>query len=132
MKKVLISILQQKMDGCSRDQFWAVAAVSGLNGFFVSQAEDLGKLMPAWVLVCAVLVAGAIAVYYIVHRHVSFYRYSADVAHLLAEEESAPAWMKTARHPSDVATWLGSGFYVCWVAGATTLGALASIGAAAS
>ena len=124
MREVLLSILRQLMDGCARDQFWAVAAVSGLNGLLVSKAGDLEGVAPAWILACAVLVAGAYAVYYIIHRHVCYYRYSADVAELLAEEKSAPAWMKTPRRPSEVATWLGTGFYVCWVVGATVLGIL--------
>ena len=122
MKEVLLSILRQQMDGCTRDQFWAVAAVSGLNGLILSKAGDLSGFVPIWTLTCAVLAAGFYAVYYIIHRHCSYYRYSADIAILLADEDSAPEWIKRARQPSEVATWLGSGFYVCWVTGATVLG----------
>jgi len=122
MKEILLSMLRQNMDGCARDQFWAVAAVSGLNGLLVSKAGALDTLVPDWTLTCATLFAGVYAVYYIVHRHVAYYRYSADIAKLLANHDLAPVWMKKARHPSEVATWLGSGFYVCWVVGATVLG----------
>jgi len=124
MREALLSMLQQKMDGCARDQFWAVAAVSGLNGLLVSKAGDLEGLVPTLALFCAVLPAGAYAVYYIIHRHKSYYRYSEVVADLIADEESVPAWMKVVRRPREVGTWLGTAFYVYWVITATAAGVL--------
>ncbi len=115
------------MDGCGRDQFWAVASISALNGLLITQTTQLGRFAPDWLLIGAAVFAAVYASYYIIHRHSCYYRYSREVAELLAGEELAPAWMREARNASDISTWLGSGFYVCWVVGSTVLGVLSTL-----
>jgi hypothetical protein len=125
MKEALAAILQQRMDGCSRDQAWAVTAVSGLNGLLVAGATDVGRIVPAWCAVSAVLLAGAYAVYYTIDRHHRYYLYRASLAELVATEEAAPNWMKVAPTAAQPKTWIGSAFFTAWIIGATVLGVLA-------
>lgn len=126
MKEAVLAVLQQRMDGCARDQFWAVAVVSGLNAFLAIQAPRVLALLPRYFLVTAVLLAGAYAIYYIIDRHRSYYGYRAELAELVAGEEWCPRWMRSPPKASSVKTWIGSGFYLLWVVGATVTGVLAS------
>lgn len=128
MKEAIASILVQRMDGCARDQFWAVAAVSGLNGFVVVQGPQLLALVPSYFLIAAVVLSGGYAAYYIIHRHRSYYAAQADLAKLVPHEDWVPRWMVCPPKASSTKTWLGSGFYLLWVVGATIAGLLTSWG----
>jgi hypothetical protein len=37
MKNTIVPILQQRMDKCTNEQFWATGAIIGLNAFLLSQ-----------------------------------------------------------------------------------------------
>ena len=127
MKEAVASILVQRMDGCARDQFWAVAAISGLNGFVVVQGQELLALVPRYFLILAVVFPGCYAVYYIIHRHCSYYAYRADLAKLIPDEDWVPRWMVCAPKASSKKTFLGSVFYLLLVVGATITGVLTSL-----
>ena len=128
MKEAIASILVQRMDGCGRDQFWAVATVSGVNGFVVVQGPQLLALVPGYCLIAAVVLFGGYAVYYIIHRHRSYYAYRADLAKLVPHEDWVPRWMVCAPKASSTKTWLGVVFYLLLVVGATITGVVTSWG----
>ena len=124
MKDTIVSLLQQRMDKCTSEQFWAVGAITAFNGVLVTQARAVASTSLRWVLVGAVVMATAYAVYYIINRHKSYYLNRGALAELLQDAEQCPEFLKKVPNPQDARTWTGCAFYVLWVIGMGTFGIL--------
>lgn len=91
MKETLIAVLQQRMDKCTSEQFWACATLSGLNVFLLLQ-KDLVLSVPAglWFGCSAVVILTAYGTFFIIHRHISYYKLQDSLISLLDDEEEVP------------------------------------------
>src|SRR5438128_2588669 len=97
-KDTLISNLQQRMDKCTNEQFWAVAAMIAFYAALIARASALPTEIPKW-LVAVVLSATAFyAAFFVIHRHKAYYSYRKDFAELLTDCSVAPQFMKKMRN----------------------------------
>ncbi|MCH7539653.1 MAG: hypothetical protein IH999_04535 [Proteobacteria bacterium] len=115
MKSTLVSILQQRMDKCTTEQFWAVGILTALNGVLILQHEDLVSSLPAVVIAAASTIATLYGAVFIVHRHKAYYSISGEQAALLQDSTEAPEFLRTVRLPWKRSALTGVVFYVGWI-----------------
>jgi len=112
MKSVIVSLLQQRMDKCTTEQFWAVAALLAADGFIVDKRDALIAALPWWLLLVFVTIASAYGIWFIVQRHIGYYRYRDDLAVLLAHERDVPEFLRHEPRRHSLNTLSGVTFYV--------------------
>ena len=117
MKEAIVNVLQQRMNKCTSEQFWAVATLTGFNAFIISQKEDILAALPSWGVLVAVGLATAWGVYYIIHRHIGYYFLCGELAELLKNEPGIPAFLKTCPNKWRGPSLTGVIFYAGWVLG---------------
>lgn len=103
------------MDKCTNEQFWAVATLSGMNGFALAQHKKLLGLVPVWALLAFVTIATAYGVWFIIGRHRTYYFYRKELANLLQDENVAPEFLKKVPPAWRPNTLSGVVFYIGWV-----------------
>lgn len=114
MKEALLGILQQRMDKCTVEQFWAVAIISALDAFVLGKPDSLRDL-PSIAVAGAVVWTTAVGIWYLISRHREYYRSRAAISVLILEVEEAPDFLKESLSPVNPRTWLGTGFYISWI-----------------
>lgn len=110
MKAAAAEILQIRMDKCTTEQFWVVATLSGMHALAITQKKDLGNINP-WVIIATIVLATGYGLYFIVTRHLAYYRYRAQQVELFQNEPGIPAGMKESLHPWKGQALSGVGFY---------------------
>ena len=115
MKAAIINLLQQWADKCTAEQFWAVATLTGMNAFVITQKRDLLDVSPAWAVIAVVTILTIYGTYYVIHRHVSYYFFRAELAKLLGDEEEAPEFLKKCPPVWKGSSLSGVVFYVVWI-----------------
>jgi len=99
----MVTLLQQRMDKCTTEQFWAVTTLTGLNLFIISEKRNIVRVLqktsiigvlPNWFILSIVTVATFYGAYFIIQRHISYYQYRADLAKLLQGEKDVPDFLK--------------------------------------
>lgn len=118
MKSTILILLQQRMDKCGFGQLWAVATVTGLCALVVTQRNTVLAALPPWLIVVSIVGVTTYAVYYILHRHVTYYCNVQALVALLQDEPECPEILKASPTPWRLRSLIGSGFYVLWVVGA--------------
>lgn len=104
------------MDKCTNEQFWAVATISGMDGFALTEGKTLIATLPNWALAFLVSVATAYAVWFVIQRHQGYYFYRSQLVALLTDEKDVPSFLRTPpRSKSNILS--GVTFYVGWVIG---------------
>ena len=127
MREVLVSLLQQRMDKCTTEQFWAVAALTGLNGFLIVQRREVNALMPSPLVLGAIWTATVYGCYFVMLRHRHYYRCRADQAKLLESEADAPAFLRSAPSMRKTSSLVGVVFYSAWMIASAILGTFAAV-----
>ncbi len=115
MESTLVSLLQTRMDKCTREQFWAVAAVTGLNTFLITRDHELAYKGSSLVVILFVSFLTSLALCYIWHRHKAYYVNRQAQANLLKDVEEAPDFLRTCRGACAFGSLLGSGLYTLWI-----------------
>ncbi len=116
MKHTIIPLLQQRMDKCTREQFWAVAALTAADGFLATHVDDIASKIPSCILLFAMTAATVWGILIIVDRHFAFYRNRAALASLLKGEPDVPDFLKAHGDPiRSLFTLSGVVFYLGWV-----------------
>ena len=115
MQETLASILQQRMDKCTTEQFWATGVTTGLNAFFLTQKATLMATFSPWTIMTVSFAVSVYAIYFIAHRHTAYYSLKASLIDLVKNEAYIPEVLM-----SSPAKWSGhsiSGvlFYSAWV-----------------
>ena len=116
MKQAMVNLLQQWADKCTTEQFWAVAALTGMNAFVIAQKKDLLDASPAWGIIAVVAILTIYGTWYVVHRHISYQFFRVELAKLLHDETEVPTFLK-----ESPPLWKGFGalsgvvFYVLWI-----------------
>ncbi|OIP27287.1 MAG: hypothetical protein CO103_07510 [Chloroflexi bacterium CG_4_9_14_3_um_filter_45_9] len=116
-KNTIVSILQQRMDKQTSEQFWAVTALTGMNAFVMSQQEKIIAVLPSWAVFRAITFATGYGVYYLIDRHKRYYFYRAELANLLQDEQDVPDFLKTCPDTLKGRSLVGIIFYVSWILG---------------
>src|SRR6266849_222986 len=93
MKDTIISLLQQRMDKCTREQVWAVAALTAADGFLATHVADIASKIPSCILLFAMTAATAWGIFIIVDRHFAYYKNRAALASLLEGEPDVPDFL---------------------------------------
>lgn len=118
MKDKIAEILQSRMDKCTNEQFWATGAITGLYAFLLTQSSTISKDIPNWAVLGTCVGVAAYGIYFVIHRHISFYELLASLAKLLNDEPTAPSSLKTCPNKWKGHALSGMAFYVgCIVIG---------------
>jgi len=112
MKSVIVPLLQQRMDKCTTEQFWAVAALLAADGFVIDKRAVLMAALPRCLLLLFVSAAAVYGICFIVQRHIGYYRYRDDLAVLLASENDIPEFLRHEPRPHSLNRFSGVTFYV--------------------
>ena len=116
MKETIVSILQQRMDKCTSDQFWAVGFLTGLNAFVILQKRTNALAsVPCWAILLGTTVFTVYGAYYIIACHRNFYLYRSEQAKLLRVEPYVPDFLKRCPSPRELSSLRGVGLYVLWI-----------------
>lgn len=94
MKETIVIILQQRMDKCTSEQFWAVALLTGIHAFIISQRENLAATFPDWIIISVISIVTLYGIWFIIHRHISFYSLRDRMVEILKEEKDIPESLK--------------------------------------
>jgi hypothetical protein len=121
MKETIVSLLQQRMDKCTTEQFWAVATLTGMSAFLITQARVLSAILHPRYLLLMVTIATAYGTYFVIHRHQAYYFFQSLQADMIREDDNVPDYLKDP-HPA----WKGGSlsgvvFYVGWIIGVWAL-----------
>lgn len=75
MDDSFINIYQTRMDKCTREQFWAVALLSSMNGFVIIQKDVLISVLCPVHIVIGIIFATLICAAFIISRHFIYLHY---------------------------------------------------------
>ena len=112
MKNTIVTILQQRMDKCTKEQFWATGAITGLNAFLLSHAETIRALFSSWAILAVGTVICIYGVFYVVSRHIGYYAIREAMSELLRDEKNIPAFMTEKVNIWSGQSLIGLTFYV--------------------
>jgi hypothetical protein len=115
MKDTIIQLLQQRMDKCTNEQFWAVASLTAADGFVVSSHKDIAEITPAWLVLTAISAAAIYGIWFVIQRHFAYYRNRRAMVTLLAHEHDAPDFLKRKSSPCSANSLSGVAFFVGWI-----------------
>ena len=118
MKSTYITLIQHRMDKCGSNQLWAVATVTGLAVFTVTQKSTLTNTLPTWIIIASIAGLTICAIGYVLHRHHTYYKNSEVLVSILKNDPECPDLLKNCRKPWEFITFIGSGFYLGWIIGA--------------
>jgi len=81
----MISLLQQRMDKCTSEQFWTVAALTAADGFLLTNGWDLEKRFSYGGIMLVLTVLTCWGIWIIVERHKYYFISQRDLKalHLL-------------------------------------------------
>ena len=115
MEGDLISLLQSRLDKCTTEQFWAVGVITGLSAFLISESTIIKEKLPYYSIIVVQLILSAYGIYFVVHRHISFYELEGELSCLLKDEEIAPKMLKEKHNPWEGHALSGVVFYTGWI-----------------
>ncbi len=113
----LLSILQQRMDKCTTEQFWAVASLSALYAGIISGTFAFSLGTAKWIVAVVLSAATFYGVFFVRHRHKGYYDYRNDFAQLVKDCPVAPKVMKETKNPWEWPQLTGMLFYSLWILG---------------
>ena len=113
MKNTIVTILQQRMDKCTNEQFWATGAITGLNAFLLSQNETICLFFSSWAILAVSTVACISGIFYVCNRHDAYYKTREAMAKLLRDvkETNIPDFMTEEVKIWNVCSLIGVAFY---------------------
>jgi hypothetical protein len=113
----LLSVLQQRMDKCTSEQFWAIASLTALNAGIIAATSALSLDIPKWIIALALSGATFYGVFFVIHRHKGYYDYRNDFAQLVKDSSVAPKFMQQPKNPWELRQLTGVAFYSLWILG---------------
>jgi hypothetical protein len=122
VEETLINWIQTRMDKCTSEQFWAVAAITGLNYFLVSQSSIIQKSELHNYVIVALVLLSPYGIYFVVHRHVSWFRLECELRKLLKDKTIAPKMLTKEIHWWSFTCLSGVLFYTVWILVVTCAG----------
>ena len=125
MKDALLGVLQQRMDKCTSEQFWAVGAITGLDAFLLTQAGQIQLYFPSTLVIATVIVLAIYGYYFIASRHVGYFLIYDQLVDLVKHEPYAPKLFKARPKRWKGHNLSGLIFYCAWV----TLSSIATVAA---
>jgi hypothetical protein len=121
MKEALIALLQQRMDKCTNEQFWAVASLTAADGFVISSWKQITASIPAWCILLAITCATIYGCCFIVGRHFAYYHSRGELARMLHDVDLAPKNLRRVPDSMSFNSLSGVVFYVGWIVAGCTL-----------
>jgi hypothetical protein len=103
------------MDKCTNEQFWAVAAVTGMNAFLLSQKTTICSCINTTAIFIVLAVVTIYAISFIINRHIAYYQNTNAMQTLLENESDVPNFMKLQLNPWSWKQLSGVVFYTSWV-----------------
>jgi hypothetical protein len=113
MKNTIVTILQQRMDKCTNEQFWATGAITGLNAFLLSQNKTISSFFSSWAILAVSTVISIYGIFYVCSRHGDYYTTREAMAKLLRDvkERNIPDFMTEKVKIWNVCSLIGVAFY---------------------
>src|SRR6266571_7842714 len=90
MKAAMVSLLQQRMDKCTREQFWTVATLTAADAFLLTKGAELQQHFSYVVIMIVLGVLTAWGVWIIINRHMYYFTCQRDLKSLLRDEKDVP------------------------------------------
>ena len=115
MKSTYIMIIQHRMDKCGSNQLWAVATLTGLAIFSVTQKSTLINVMPQWFIFSSIIGFTIFAIGYVIFCHHTYYKNLEILVSMVSNDPDCPDFLKTTRKPWEPRSFIGSGFYLLWI-----------------
>ena len=115
MREALVTILQQRMDKTTTEQFWAVGAFTALSALLLVESSAFKRLFAGGIVAATTLALAVYAIIFVVQRHTAYYRLRKDLADLLDDEDEAPSWMYEQPTGWKWPQWSGVVFYTGWI-----------------
>ncbi|MHC4298822.1 MAG: hypothetical protein ACYS7Y_16210 [Planctomycetota bacterium] len=115
MRKTVVSILQQRMDKCTSEQFWIVAAITGMDAFLLSQRSTITAYINTVAILAVLAIVTVYGVLFVVHRHKAYYDNRDLMQTLLKNESDVPDSMKFEVNAWSLSELTGVTFYASWV-----------------
>jgi hypothetical protein len=111
MKSTIVTILQQRMDKCTHEQFWVTGAITGLNAFLLSQASTIRTLFSNEAILSVSMVICIYGVFFVVSRHVWYYTIREAMSKILRSEDDIPDFIIKKVNPWTGQSLVGVTFY---------------------
>ncbi|HVZ16144.1 MAG TPA: hypothetical protein VG897_03430 [Terriglobales bacterium] len=115
MKETIVGLLQQRMDKCTNEQYWAVASVTATDAIVISSRQEFTKSIPTAAIVAGLSILTTYGVVFVIQRHVNYYRLRRDLATVLQGEPVVPDFLKRVPGGRTVNSLSGVVFYVLWM-----------------
>lgn len=115
-KEALLGILQQRMDKCTTEQFWAVGAITALDAFLLTNADQIKCVVePNYLVKSTVILLALYGLYFIITRHVGYFFLYEKQVDLVRNNVHVPEMFKTYPNRWKGHSLSGVVFYCLWV-----------------
>jgi hypothetical protein len=103
------------MDKCTSEQFWIVAAITGMDAFLLSQRSTITAYINTVAILAVLAIVTVYGVLFVVHRHKAYYDNRDLMQTLLKNESDVPDSMKFEVNAWSLSELTGVTFYASWV-----------------
>jgi len=132
VEETLINFFQTRMDKCTTEQFWVTGAITGMAAVLISESSEAPLESYGPIVVIVQIFLAICGIYFVIHRHRSFYKLEEKravllekvQAKLLEDDKTFQLCIERNGNPWRGDNLLGVGFYVLWIV-ITTLGVIA-------
>jgi hypothetical protein len=114
LKAALIGLLQRRMDKCTTEQFWAVAAVTGLGAFAVLNHGRIVAVYPKGLALATIAFFTLYSVAFIWSRHWHYYDHARELAIQLRGHAGVPDYIATPPEWNQRGSLWGVVFYMLY------------------
>lgn len=115
MKDTIATLIQSQMDKTTTEQFWAVSALTGFSALVLIEYDSITTHIHPYAIIIVQLVLLIYGIYYLIHRHNTYYKLEKERSEIFKEYPDAPETLKKYSKPSEIKTWTGTFFYVLWI-----------------
>ena len=123
VEETLINLIQNRMDKCTTEQFWATGAITGMAAVLITKSLNVPLKSYGWIVSIVHFLLACYGCYFVIHRHLRYYELQGELAKLLKDEDISPL-LKVHGNPWRGHALSGVGFYVLWIV-ITTFGVIA-------
>jgi len=115
MKEKIVDLLQQRLNNCTKEQFWAVGTVAAFNAIFILQNSTDLIAKYSCLLISIISFANITGIYYVFSRHKSYYKYRKELTAILKDEKNVPEIFKKEERAGNFKNLWGCIFYISWI-----------------
>jgi len=111
MKETIIQVMNNKMDKCTTEQFWVVAAITGLNAFLIINSKVVSTYFAKWQILLFTGVFCCYGLWFVINRHRAYWKLQKDLVDYLHEENNLPTVLREKPWPWSFKYFSGVALY---------------------